>query len=71
MTDYVALDQIAVRQRALVLLSVADRVKSEGWDDGVAAQLRQAARELMALATDGPAADEVAEVPSTRIVGTS
>jgi hypothetical protein len=71
MVGCVARDQIAVRQRALVLLSVADRVKSEGWDDAVAAQLRQAAHELIAMATDGPAAAELAAMPGTGRAGTS
>jgi hypothetical protein len=71
MAGCVARDQIAVRQRALVLLSVADRVKSEGWDDGVAAQLRQAAHELIAMATDGPAVAELAGMPGTGRAGTS
>jgi hypothetical protein len=71
MADCVARDQIAVRQRALVLLSVVDRVKSEGWDDGVATQLRQAARELIAMAADGPAAEELARMPGTGRAGTS
>jgi hypothetical protein len=30
---------------------VAHSVKNEGWDDGVAAQLRQAACDLMVMAT--------------------
>jgi hypothetical protein len=52
MADGVAWDPDVVRQRALVLLSVADSVKSEGWDDGVAAQLRRAARDLVEMTTD-------------------
>ena len=57
MADCVAWDPDVVRQRALVLLSVADSVNSEGWGDGVAAQLRRAARDLVEMATD----------PSTRV----
>jgi hypothetical protein len=55
MAECVVWDQRTVRQRALGLLAVADRVKSEGWDDGVAAQLRQAAHELIAIANDSSA----------------
>jgi hypothetical protein len=66
MADRVAWDLEMVRQRALVLLSVADSVKGEGWDDGVAAQLRRAARDLVEMATDPSArvvAREVSEMP--------
>jgi hypothetical protein len=66
MADYVAWDLDVVRQRALVLLSVADSVKSEGWDDGVAAQLRRAARDLVEMVTDPSArviAKQVSEIP--------
>ena len=66
MADVGAWDLDVVRQRALVLLSVADSVKSEGWDDGVAAQLRRAARDLVEMATDPSArvvAQEVSEMP--------
>jgi hypothetical protein len=62
----VAWDERTVRQRALVLLSVADSVKREGWDDVVAAQLRQAAHDLLGMATsaaDTFAAKEVARLP--------
>jgi hypothetical protein len=62
----VAWDERTVRQRALVLLSVADRVKREGWDDVVAAQLHQAANDLLGMATgaaDTFAAKEVARLP--------
>ena len=55
MAEPIAWDRDAVRQRARTLLSVADRVKDEGWDDGVAAQLRQAACELMAMVSDSAA----------------
>src|SRR5215471_7685575 len=54
MAECVVWDQRAVRRRALVLLAVADRVKSEGWDDGVAVQLSRAAHELIAMANGGP-----------------
>jgi hypothetical protein len=66
MPDRVAWDLDVVRQRALVLLSVADSVKSEGWGDGVAAQLRRAARDLVEMATDPSArvaATEVSGIP--------
>ena len=66
MADCFAWDLDVVRQRALVLLSVADSVKSEGWDDGVAAQLRRAARDLVEMATDPSArvaAKEVSGIP--------
>ena len=55
MADSVVRDQLGLRQRALVLLAVADRVKSEGWNDGVAAQLRRAAHELIVMVSDSPA----------------
>jgi hypothetical protein len=67
MAECVVWDQRAVRRRALVLLAVADRVKSEGWDDGVAVQLSRAAHELIAMANGGPAA--VANEGDTRILG--
>jgi hypothetical protein len=63
MADGVAWDLDVVRQRALALLSVADSVKSEGWGDGVAVQLRRAARDLLVLATDPSAAIVAEEVP--------
>jgi len=66
MADCVAWDLEVVRQRALVLLSVADSVKSEGWGDGVAAQLRRAARDLVEMATDpsaSVAAKEASGIP--------
>jgi hypothetical protein len=66
MADRVAWDLEMVRQRALVLLSVADSVKSEGWGDGVAAQLRRAARDLVEMVTDPSArvaAKQVSEIP--------
>jgi hypothetical protein len=66
MADFGAWDLDVVRQRALVLLSVADSVKSEGWDDGVAAQLRRAARDLVEMVTDPSArvvAKQVSEIP--------
>ena len=66
MADRVAWDLEMVRQRALVLLSVADSVKSEGWGDGVAAQLRRAARDLVEMATDPSArgaAKEASGIP--------
>jgi len=63
MADCVAWDLDVVRQRALVLLAVADSVKSEGWGDGVAAQLRRAARDLVEMATD-PSARVVAKEAS-------
>ncbi len=66
MADCVAWDLDVVRQRALVLLSVADNVKSEGWGDGVAAQLRQAAHDLVVMAADPSArvvAKEVTGIP--------
>ena len=50
MAHCVASDQDAVRQRALALLSVADSVKNEGWDDEVATLLRRAANDLLILA---------------------
>lgn len=50
MTEGVARDQRTVRERAFDLLSVANSVKSEGWDDAVAAQLRRAARDLLGMA---------------------
>ena len=65
MADCVAWDLEVVRQRALVLLSVADSVKSEGWGDGVAAQLRRAARDLFEMATDPSARVAAKEVSGT------
>jgi len=68
MADCVAWDLEVVRQRALVLLSVADSVKSEGWGDGVAAQLRRAARDLVEMVTDPSArvvARQVSEIPGS------
>ena len=65
MADCVAWDLEVVRQRALVLLSVADSVKREGWDDAVAVQLRQAAHDLLGIATDEAepvAAEEAAQL---------
>jgi hypothetical protein len=62
MADCVAWDLDVVRQRALVLLSVADSVKSEGWGDGVAAQLRRAARDLVEMAADPSARVATKEV---------
>ena len=63
MADCVAWDLEVVRQRALVLLSVADSVKSEGWGDGVAAQLRRAARDLVEMAADPSARVAAKEAP--------
>jgi hypothetical protein len=66
MADFGAWDLDVVRQRALVLLSVADSVKSEGWDDGVAAQLREAAHDLVEMVTDPSArvvSKQVSEIP--------
>jgi hypothetical protein len=57
MTDRVVLDERNVRQRALVVLLVADSVKREGWGDRIAAQLRQAARDLLGMAADAAATD--------------
>jgi hypothetical protein len=48
----VVVDEHTVRQRAEILLSVADCVNKEGWDDGVAAQLRQAAYDLLEMAPE-------------------
>ena len=65
MVGCVARDQYTVRQRALILLSVADSVKREGWDDAVAVQLRQAAHDLLGIATDEAepvAAEEAAQL---------
>jgi hypothetical protein len=67
MADGISRDERIVRQRALVLLSVAECVKREGWGDAVAAQLRQAAQDLLAIAadvTDALAAKEGTRIPS-------
>jgi hypothetical protein len=53
MAGSVLSDEPNIRQRARVLLSVADCVKREGWGDAVAAQLRQAARDLLGMAAAG------------------
>jgi hypothetical protein len=58
MASGVASDDCTVRQRAMALLSVADCVKREGWGDGVAAQLRQAAYDLLGMAADAVVAKE-------------
>jgi hypothetical protein len=55
MADSIVRDQFGLRQRALALLAVAARVKSEGWNDGVAAQLSRAAHELIVMVSDSPA----------------
>jgi hypothetical protein len=55
MADCIAWDRDAVRQRAQALLSVADSVKIEGWSDGVAEQLQQAAHDLLVMATEASA----------------
>ena len=34
--------------------SLADTVKSEGWDDGVTAQLGQVAQDLLVIVTEAP-----------------
>jgi hypothetical protein len=61
MTGCVAGDQHTVRQRALILLSVADSVIREGWDDAVAVQLRRAAHDLLRIATGETQAIETGE----------
>jgi hypothetical protein len=66
MTDGISWDEPTVRLRALTLLSLADCVNSEGWGDAVAAQLRQAAHDLLSMATGAIAADEVARQPKLR-----
>ena len=68
MADCVAWDQNAVKQRALVLLSLADSVKREGWGDGVAAQLQQAAYDLIVMASEvcaSVAVKKVSGIPDT------
>jgi len=47
-------DQRSLRQEALNLLSLADCVAEEGWSETVAAQLRQAAHDLLGMAADAP-----------------
>jgi hypothetical protein len=69
MADSIVWDQFGLRQRALALLAVADRVKSEGWNDGVEAQLRRAAHELIVMVSDSPAA--VANQKDAEIAATS
>jgi hypothetical protein len=66
MADGIARDQHTVRERALVLLAVADTINKEGWDDAVAAQLRRAAHDLLGMASDATnarAAEEAAWHP--------
>lgn len=66
MAACVARDQFTVQQRALILLSVAESVKREGWGDAVAVELRRAAHDLLMIAGDetGPLfSDVVAELP--------
>jgi hypothetical protein len=64
MADGILTDQGTVRQRALVLLSVADCVKQEGWGDAVAAQLRQAAEDLLGIASDTVPTKEATGLPN-------
>ena len=47
--DELPWDEHSLRQEALNLLSVADRIKEEGWSDIVAAQLRQAGHDLLGM----------------------
>jgi hypothetical protein len=47
--DELSWSEHSLRQEALNLLSVADCIKQEGWSDSVAAQLRQAAHDLLAM----------------------
>ena len=53
-TDDFLWDQHSLRQDALNLLSVADCVTKEGWSDAVAAQLRQAAHDLLGMVPGAP-----------------